>query len=84
MSGIGENYPTFEPLRKAFEAHAQELYGPEYMVQDFIMVGYVVTMDPDDERAEYVLTTSTHAEHIIEGLGGRLPMFASDHDHDDD
>lgn len=77
MSGVGHQRETYEALRTAFEAYAKESYGEDYFLQDFVMVGYVVTMtpDPQDERAEYVLATSTQADHIIQGLAGQITLF---------
>lgn len=86
MSGIGENYPTYEPLRKALEAHAKELYGDEYVLQDFVAIAYVVSMGDDapEELAEYVLVTSTRVNHIIEGLLAQSKLFDPSHVHDAD
>lgn len=79
MSGVGQDKPTFEALRKAFEAHAQEVYGEDYVLQDFVAIGYVVCLaDNDDERAEYILATSTQADHIITGLTHQVSLFQSD------
>lgn len=86
MSGVGSEKPTYEPLRKALEAHAQEVYGEDYVLQDFVMVGYVVSLNPqadDDGRAEYVLATSSRADHIITGLTHQVNLFQSDESDED-
>jgi len=84
MSGVGEDKPTYETLRKAFEAHAQEIYGEEYVLQDFVAIGYVVCMTDttNDDRAEYVLATSSKADHIINGLVHQVDLFGSDEPED--
>jgi hypothetical protein len=80
LSGVGQEKPTYEALRKAFEAHAQEVYGEGYVLQDFIAIGYVVSLEDitDDDRAEYVLATSSKADHIITGLTHQVALFGSD------
>jgi hypothetical protein len=84
MSGVGQDKPTFESLRKAFEAHAQEVYGEEYVLQDFVMIGYVVCLEQaEDDRAEYVLATSSKADHIITGLTHQVALFGSDEEPED-
>lgn len=85
MSGVGVEKPTYEALRKAFEAHAQEVYGDAYVLQDFVMVGYVVALDPtdDDGRAEYILATSSRADHIITGLTHQVALFQQDEPDED-
>lgn len=82
MSGVGSDKPTFQALMNAFEAHAKEIYGEDYMLQDFVMIGYVVTMEPDDDRAEYLLATSSKADHIIAGLVHQVDLFQSDEPED--
>lgn len=75
MSGVGSQHPSWETLRQAFEKHAKEAYGEEYVLQDFVAIGYVVSMEDDDERAEYLLATSTQVEHVILGLTGQIKLF---------
>lgn len=85
MSGVGQDKPTYEALRKAFEAHAQEIYGNSYVLQDFVAIGYVVSLEDitDDDRAEYVLATSSKADHIITGLTQQVSLFGSDDEPED-
>ena len=75
MSGIGENHPTWTALRQAFEAHAKEAYGDEYVLQDFVMIGYVISMEEDSDGAEYIMATSTQIPHIVEGLVAQTDLF---------
>lgn len=76
MSGIGKQHPTYEPLRQALENHAKEAYGDEYVLQDFVMIGYVVSMeDTDEDRAEYIMATSTGTNHIVDGLVAQVHLF---------
>lgn len=75
-SAIGKEHPTYEGLRQSFEAHAKEAYGDEYVLQDFVMIGYVVSMDDDGEgRDEYLMATSTGVNHIIDGLLAQVALF---------
>lgn len=85
MSGVGENRESYQALQEAFAAYAKESYGEEYVLQDFVMVGYVVSLgdDNDDDRAEYVLATSSKADHIIQGLANQVNLFQSDDEPDD-
>lgn len=86
--GIGEEKPTWEAVRKALDAHAKELYGDDYVLQDFVTIGYVVSMgvDTNEEVAEYMLVTTTRTNHIIDGLVQQIELFnpTHHHDHDDD
>lgn len=75
MSGIGETHPTWQALRQAFEAHAKEAYGDEYVLQDFVMIGYVISMEDDSDEAEYVMATSSQIPHIVEGLVAQCELF---------
>lgn len=85
MSGIGAKYPTYEPLRQALEAHAKEAYGDEYVLQDFVIVGYVVSMeDTVDDRCEYIMATSTGVSHIVDGLLAQSHLFRESDDEDGD
>jgi hypothetical protein len=77
MSGIGKQYPTYEPLRRAFEAHAKEAYGEDYVLADFVMIGYVIDMsESESDRAEYIMATSTGLNHIVDGLVAQVSLFA--------
>lgn len=78
MSGIGSDESTWEAVRQALEAHAKEVYGEDYVLQDFVCLGYVVSMGEDSqEESEYVLVTSTKADHIIDGLVAQVHIFNS-------
>jgi hypothetical protein len=83
MSGIGDNRDTYQALQDAFQAYAKETYGDEYVVQDFVMIGYVVSMEGDTEQAEYVMATSSCAPHIIEGLVHQTVLFDPSNSSDD-
>lgn len=82
MSGVGQNRETYQALTDAFSAYAKETYGDEYVLQDFVMIGYVVSMadDAPDDRAEYILATSTQTEHIITGLQHQISAFGTETD----
>lgn len=76
MSGIGHNRETYDALVRAAEAYAQETYGDDYVLQDFVMLGYVVSMtDSNTNRFEYVMASSSCAPHIIEGLISQTSLF---------
>lgn len=85
MSGVGDQRETYQKLQEAFAAYAKESYGEEYVLQDFVMVGYVVCLsdDSNDDRAEYVLATSSKADHIIQGLANQVNLFQSDDEPED-
>lgn len=68
MSGVGEDHSTYQPLREALRAHAKETYGDEYEVQDFVIEAFVVNLEDSDKPPEYLLVTSTQADHVILGL----------------
>ena len=58
MSGLGSHLQTYAALREAIEAHAREAYGEEYVLQDFVMIGFVVSMSPDDiDKFEYLMAS---------------------------
>lgn len=81
MSGIGANRPTYDLMREAIEAYARETYGEEYVLQDFVMLGFVVSMEINDtDKYEYVMASSTEAPHIIEGLIDQSHLFRHDTD----
>lgn len=84
MSGMGSDFPTYEPLRQALEQHAKDVYGDQYVVADFVMLAYVVPMDHENESSEYIMVTSTQTSHIIEGLVGQVKLFRTDPHNDDD
>lgn len=75
MTGMGEDRAAYAALQEAFNAYAKETYGDEYVVQDFIMIGYVVSMEGDNQMAEYVMASSSCAPHIIEGLANQTTLF---------
>lgn len=84
MSGLGSHLQTYAALREAIEAHAREAYGEEYVLQDFVMIGFVVSMSPDDiDKFEYLMATSSNAPHIIEGLIDQSNLFQEGHDEED-
>lgn len=75
MSGIGSSRESYAAMVQAIEAYAKETYGDEYVLQDFAMVGFVVSMSDDTEKYEYLMASSTHAPHIIEGLIDQTHLF---------
>jgi len=87
MSGSGSNHPTWEPLRKAFEAHAKESAGGDgYALVDWVMIGYVVDLEKSEDESEggeYVMASSSNAPHIVEGILGQINLFRAGHDDDD-
>ena len=74
MTGIGSGYETYQPLMDALAAHVRQVWGPDYMLGDFLMEAHCVSMEEgrENESGEYVLVTSTHTTHIIEGLAGMI------------
>jgi hypothetical protein len=83
MAGIGSERSTYEAMQKAIEAYARETYGEEYVLQDFIMLGFVVSMEPEDvDKYEYIMASSSQAPHIIEGLIDQSHLFR-EHDEED-
>lgn len=84
MSGMGSNFPSYQPMRDAIEAHAREVYGEQYVLQDFVLVGFVVSMETDDvDKFEYIMASSSNAPHIIEGLTDQIHLFREGHDEEE-
>lgn len=83
-AGIGSQYPTWEPLRQALEAHTKEAYGEQYVVQDFVAIAYVISLADDEqsEGSEYILATSTSTNHIVDGLLDQVKLFQESPDND--
>lgn len=81
MAGLGSGFPTYGPLRDALEAHAREVYGDEYILQDFVLLGFVVSMNPSDtDKFEYIMATSSDAPHITDGLLDQVSLFRENDD----
>lgn len=84
MSGIGSDRPAHEPMMRAIEAYAKETYGDDYVLQDFVMLGFVVSMNDASEKYEYIMASSTQAPHIIEGLLSQSHLFEKSYNEEDD
>lgn len=74
-AGVGANQPTWQAVQDALEAHGKAVWGDEYVMQDFVAIGYVVSMENDSDRAEYFMVSSTGVPHIVNGLIGQINMF---------
>jgi len=84
MSTLGGDHPTYEPLRQAFEAHAKSVWGDDYVLVDFAMIGFVMSMESEESaNGEYVMAASTNYPHIIAGLIQQTALFQGS-DSDDD
>lgn len=70
MSGIGEDSHKEQhaALEAALQEYARSVYGPDYIVQDFVAVAFVVNMTEDNEVSEYAMASSSAAVHVNEGL----------------
>ena len=88
MSGAGAQHPTWEPMRKAIEAHAKLASGGDsYVLGDFVLIGYVIDLDKTEEASEggeYIMATSSQAPHIVEGLVSQMGLFHGGGSDDDD
>ncbi len=89
MSGIGSHKAeSYQKLQDALQDHAREVYGEQYLLQDFVMLGFVVSMTPGDEdKYEYIMATSSYAPHVIDGMVDQVKLFRendSDANDDDD
>ena len=70
MSGVGEkSHPEeWEALRVAAQAYSQAVYGEDHVLQDFVLVNFVVSMGEDTDYSEYAVASSSDAIHVNEGL----------------
>jgi hypothetical protein len=70
MSGIGEDShpPEWEALRAAAQAYSQAVYDSGHVLQDFVLIGFVVSMEEEVEYSEYTIASSSQALHVNEGL----------------
>ena len=84
MSGVGEERETYPALLAAIQAYGRETYGSDYVVQDFVLIGFALSMGDDTDESEYLMASSTQAPHIVDGLVSQVSLFSGEgHSHDD-